>query len=156
VSGFALLFGTTWVVNAIVFSGVLVAVLAAVEITRRFRTPPIPVMYGALAASLLLAYIVPTSFLLGQELLVRIILSATLAFLPIACANIVFAKRFAETTDATTAFGANLLGAMLGGCLEYTALAIGYPALLAVAGLLYVAAFVLLPKSARPAAVARS
>jgi SAM-dependent methyltransferase len=156
VAGFALLFGTTWVVNAIVFGGVLVAVLAAVEITRRFRTPPIAVMYGALAATLLLAYVVPTSFLLGQSLLPRIILSATLAFLPIACANIVFAKRFAETSDATTAFGANLLGAMLGGCLEYTALAIGYPALLGVAGLLYIAAFVLLPKSRPTTAVARS
>jgi SAM-dependent methyltransferase len=151
VAGFALLFGTTWVVNAIVFAGVLVAVLCAVEVTRRFRTPPIPVMYLVLAAALLLAYLVPTSFLLGQGLVLRIILSATLAFLPIACANVVFAKRFADTADATTAFGANLLGAMLGGCLEYTALAIGYPALLAVAGLLYVAAFLLLPANARAA-----
>ena len=33
VTGFALLFGTTWVVNAIVFMGVLLAVLAAVETT---------------------------------------------------------------------------------------------------------------------------
>jgi SAM-dependent methyltransferase len=148
VAGFALLFGTTWVVNAIVFSGVLLAVLAAVEITRRFRTPPIRVLYVVLAAALALAYLVPNTFLLSQGLVLRLILSAGLTFLPIACANVVFAKRFAETEDATTAFGANLLGAMLGGCLEYTALVIGYPALLVVAGLLYLAAFALLPKTA--------
>ena len=45
VTGFALYFGTTWLVNALVFAGVLLAVLAAVEITRRFRTPPLRLMY---------------------------------------------------------------------------------------------------------------
>ena len=59
VTGFALLFGTTWVVNAIVFAGVLVAVLAAVEVTRRFRTPPLPVMYAVLFGGLVLAWLVP-------------------------------------------------------------------------------------------------
>ena len=41
IATFALLFGTTWLVNALVFAGVLVIVLAAVETTRRFRTPPL-------------------------------------------------------------------------------------------------------------------
>ena len=36
VTGFALLFGTTWVVNAVVFAGVLLVVLCAVEVTRRW------------------------------------------------------------------------------------------------------------------------
>ena len=36
VATFALLFGTTWFVNALVFAGVLVIVLAAVETTRKF------------------------------------------------------------------------------------------------------------------------
>ncbi len=149
VTGFALLFGTTWVVNAIVFMGVLLAVLAAVETTRRVRTPSLPVMYALLAASLALAYVVPNDKLLGLPLVPRLIAATTLAFLPIFCANVVFAKRFADTADATTAFGANLLGAMVGGCLEYTALIVGYPALLGIAGLLYLAAFALLPRGAR-------
>ena len=42
VATFALLFGTTWLVNAMVFAGVLVTVLAAVETTRRVRTPRCP------------------------------------------------------------------------------------------------------------------
>ena len=46
----------------------------------------------------------------------------------------------------------NLLGAMVGGCLEYVALIIGYRNLLLVAGLLYLCAFLLLPRrSARRA-----
>ncbi len=146
VTGFALLFGTTWVVNAIVFAGVLVAVLAAVEVTRRFRTPPLPVMYGVLLAGLLLAWLVPNEWLLSLPLPLRAVAAVTVAFLPIFAANVVFAKRFAETADATTSFGANLLGAMVGGCLEYVALVIGYQGLLVVAALLYVGAFLLLPR----------
>ncbi|MFB4282797.1 spermidine synthase [Nonomuraea sp. MTCD27] len=146
VTGFALLFGTTWVVNAIVFAGVLVAVLAAVEVTRRFRTPPLPVMYGVLLAGLLLAWLVPNEWLLSLPLPLRAVAAVTVAFLPIFAANVVFAKRFAETADATTSFGANLLGAMVGGCLEYVALVIGYKGLLIVAALLYLGALALLPR----------
>jgi hypothetical protein len=36
---FALLFGTTWFVNSLVFAGVLVAVYLAVETARRVRLP---------------------------------------------------------------------------------------------------------------------
>ena len=36
---FALLFGTTWFVNSLVFAGILLSVLAAVEIARRVRLP---------------------------------------------------------------------------------------------------------------------
>ncbi|MFB9888690.1 spermine/spermidine synthase domain-containing protein [Planobispora takensis] len=152
VTGFALLFGTTWVVNAIVFAGVLVAVLAAVEVTRRFRTPSLPVMYGVLLAGLVLAWLVPTSWLLGLPVPLRALVAVVVAFLPIFAANVVFAKRFADSADGTTAFGANLLGAMVGGCLEYLALLVGYQALLVIAGLLYLGAFALLPRAARPAA----
>ncbi|MBB2910205.1 SAM-dependent methyltransferase [Streptosporangium becharense] len=149
VTGFALLFGTTWVVNAIVFAGVLVAVLAAVEVTRRFRVPSLPVMYGVLLAGLLLAWLVPNSWLLGLPLPVRAVVAVVVAFLPIFAANVVFAKRFAGSADGTVAFGANLLGAMVGGCLEYLALVVGYQALLVVAGVVYLGAFALLPRTAR-------
>ena len=42
VATFALLFGTTWMVNAMVFTGVLSSSSTAVETTRRFRTPLTP------------------------------------------------------------------------------------------------------------------
>ncbi|GII85022.1 hypothetical protein Ssi03_30120 [Sphaerisporangium siamense] len=149
VTGFALLFGTTWVVNAVVFAGVLVAVLAAVEVTRRFRMPSLPVMYAILLGGLVLAAFVPNSWLLGLPVPLRAVLAVVIAFLPIFAANVVFAKRFADTADATVSFGANLLGAILGGCLEYLSLIIGYEGLLVVAGLLYLGAFALMPRAAR-------
>jgi hypothetical protein len=64
-----------------------------------------------------------------------------LAFLPIFIANLVFAQRFRDTEGATAAFGANLLGAMVGGLLEYASLVIGYRNLLLVVAAVYGAAF---------------
>jgi hypothetical protein len=149
ITSFALLFGTTWVVNAIVFGGVLVAVLLAVETTRRLRTPSLPVVYAGIAASLLVAYAVPNSALLSLPLLPRIVAAVALAFTPIYLANVAFAKRFATTDDSRAAFAVNILGAMVGGCLEYLALLTGYRNLLILTALLYLAAFALTPRRAR-------
>ncbi len=96
VAGFALLFGTTWVVNSIVFTGVLVAVLAAVEVTRRFRTPSLRTMYALLAASLLLSYLVPNGWLLDLDLPVRLVVAPALAFLPI------FSRTSCSRSDSPT------------------------------------------------------
>ncbi|WP_132150096.1 spermidine synthase [Kribbella antiqua] len=147
ITGFALLFGTTWVVNAIVFAGVLVAVLAAVEVTRKFRTPPLKVMYVVLFGGLALSWIFPDEWLLAMPVGLRALCAVLIAFLPIFAANVIFAKRFTDTADGTASFGANLLGAMLGGCLEYAALIIGFDGLLIVAALLYAGAFLLSPKT---------
>jgi hypothetical protein len=146
ITSFALLFGTTWVVNAIVFAGVLLAVLLAVETTRRRRTPPLRTVYVAIAASLLVAYLVPNSLLLDLPLIPRVPAAVILAFTPIYFANVAFAKRFATTEDSRAAFAVNILGAMVGGCLEYLALLTGYRNLLVLTALLYLAAFLLTPR----------
>ena len=146
VTGFALLFGTTWLVNAFVFAGVLVAVLAAVEFTAHFRTPSIPVMYGVLLGGLALSWLVPASWLLQRDVPLRALVAVTIAVLPIFAANVIFAKRFAATADAPLAFGVNLLGAIIGGCLEYLSLVWGYRALLVLAGGIYLLAFMVRPR----------
>lgn len=139
---FALLFGTTWFVNSLMFAGILLAVLAAVEVARRLRLPDRRVLYVLLAASLLLAWAVPPSSLLGLALVPRFAAAVALAFAPVFLANLVFSQRFRDVGASTVAFGANLLGAMLGGVLEYGALVVGYRALLIVAAALYALAFV--------------
>ena len=148
IATFANLFGTTWIVNAMVFGGVLVIVLAAVETTRRFRTPPLPTVFAMIAASLALAYVVKPEWLLGLSFGPRLAAATLLAFIPIYLANIAFAKRFAEVANPQSAFGLNLLGAMVGGCLEYAALLTGYRNLLIVVAALYFVAFLLKPKEA--------
>jgi hypothetical protein len=134
---FALLFGTTWLVNALVILGVLLAVLLAIEVTRRFRLPPLPWLYALLFASLAVAWLVPQESLLSLGIVPRFFAASALAFAPVFSANLVFAERFRETASASTALGVNLLGAMLGGVLEYAALLVGYRALLVIAAVAY-------------------
>ena len=138
---FALLFGTTWVVNAAVFAGVLLSVLAAIETARRFRLPRPVLLYVGLLAALVLAWVIPPASLLSLPVVPRFLAGVALAFAPIYLANLVFAQRFAKTGSSTVAFGANLLGAMVGGALEYLALVSGYRSLLIVVALLYGLAF---------------
>jgi hypothetical protein len=140
--GFALLFGTTWFVNALVFAGVLVAIYLAVETARWVRLPPPPVLYGALLAALAAAWVVPQAALLGLPVIPRFLAASALAFAPVFLANLVFAQRFAGVEGSGTAFAANLLGAMVGGTIEYLSLITGYRFLLVVVALLYALAFV--------------
>ena len=139
---FALLFGTTWFVNALVFAGVLVAVYLAVETARWVRLPPGPVLYGGLICALGVAWIVPQEALLGLPVVPRFLAATALAFAPVYLANLVFAQRFSGVEAATTAFAANLLGAMAGGTLEYLSLITGYQFLLIVTAVLYGLAFI--------------
>ena len=139
---FALLFGTTWFVNALVFAGVLVAVYLAVETARWVRLPPRLVLYAALICALGVAWVVPQASLLGLPLVPRFLAASAQAFAPVYLANLVFAQRFAGVETATTAFAANLLGAMVGGALEYVSLITGYQFLLILVGVLYALAFI--------------
>jgi len=138
---FALLFGTTWFVNALVFTGILISVLAAIEVSKRvtFRRPAL--LYLVLLATLVVAFVVPQSALLSLPVVPRFIVAVVLAFAPIFTANIVFTQRFKDVAASATAFGANLLGAMVGGLLEYGALVVGYRSLLIVVAILYGLAF---------------
>jgi hypothetical protein len=138
---FALLFGTTWFVNALVTAGVLIAVFAAVEVSRHVVIRRPALLYAALLAALIAAWAVPPSSLLSLSPLPRFLVAVIIAFAPVFLANMVFAQRFRDTADSGTAFGANLLGAMVGGVLEYASLIVGYRWLLVFVALLYGLAF---------------
>ena len=139
---FALLFGTTWFVNALVFGGILLTVLAAVETAKRVRVRRVWMLWVGLAASIGIAWLVPADHLLALNLIPRFVAAVALAFAPVYLANLIFAERFRSVGDSTVAFGANLLGAMIGGVVEYLSLLIGYRSLLLVAAGVYALAFV--------------
>ncbi len=139
---FALLFGTTWFVNALVFGGILVTVLVAIEVARRVRFKDPRFLYAALGVAVAVAWLVPPDRLLQLSAGPRFAAGIALAFTPVFIANLVFAERFKKVGSSVVAFGANLLGAMVGGVLEYSALLFGYRALLLLVGGLYALAFV--------------
>ena len=140
---FALLFGTTWFVNALVFVGILLAVYLAIEVARRIDLGPPWRLYAALLGALAVAWLVQPHLLLSLSVVPRFSVAIVLAFAPVFLANLVFASRFRDVAASNLAFATNLVGAMLGGVLEYAALVTGYRALLIVIALLYAGAFVL-------------
>jgi uncharacterized membrane protein/IMP cyclohydrolase len=144
---FALLFGTTWLVNALVFAGILLAVLGAVEVARRARLPRPTALYAALGIAIAVAWAVPTASLLELPVAARYAAGIALAFTPVFLANLIFAQRFREVASSTMAFAANLLGAMVGGVLEYASLVTGYRALLVFVAAAYAAALLLRPRA---------
>jgi len=143
---FALLFGTTWFVNALVFAGILLSVLAAIEVARRFSLAHPGRLYVTLAAALTLAWVVSPEWLLSLSIVPRFVAATGIAFAPIFVANLIFAERFKDVGSSVVAFGANLLGAMIGGLLEYGALVVGYRSLLLVVAGLYTLAFLFRPR----------
>jgi hypothetical protein len=100
-------------------------------------------LYLLLLAALVAAWSVPSSALLGLPSVARFFAAVALSFTPVFLANLVFAQRFRDVGDSALAFGANLLGAMVGGVLEYTSLVFGYRWLLVLVAALYGLAFVL-------------
>jgi SAM-dependent methyltransferase len=143
IATFSLLFGTTWLVNALVFAGILLTVYGAIEVSRVFtqlRRYSV-LLYGLLLLSLMIAWLIPANRLLILPLLFRYVAATCLLFVPVFFANLIFADRFKNAWNSTTAFGVNLIGAMLGGVLEYLALVVGYRDLLIIIAILYGLAF---------------
>ena len=138
---FSLLFGTTWLVNALAFFAILASVLLAIFVNVRLKPRNPAPMYVALFVAIAVAYIVPADALLAVPSEARYVLAAVIAFAPVFFANLVFTHSFRETASADMAFASNLLGAMFGGAFEYVALLTGFRSLLLLVAGLYVLAF---------------
>jgi hypothetical protein len=99
------------------------------------------VLYSALFAALAIAFLLPPESLLIDPPWLRYLLAGVVAFAPVFLANLVFTYSFRDTRTADMAFASNLLGAMLGGAMEYVALLTGYRFLLVVVAALYALAW---------------
>jgi Spermine/spermidine synthase domain len=148
---FSLLFGTTWVNNSLVFLAVLLLVLAANRLAPRLPARGgLGATYALLMLSCALALAVPLRLLLSvQSLPLRFVLASLLVFAPVFFANLIFSLAFRDREVPENLFGWNLIGATLGGILEYASMAVGYSALTVVVAAFYTLAFVCLAVSAR-------
>jgi hypothetical protein len=127
---FALLFGSTWNVNSLVFFAILTSVLIAVLVNARFTFRRIWIFYGLLFGMLVLNLLVRPEALLLQNAIARYVIASGLIFAPVFLANVIFSNSFRETEQADVAFASNLLGIMVGGMLEYFSMLVGYHMLL--------------------------
>jgi hypothetical protein len=129
----ALLLGSTWEVNAVVVGAILLVILAANQAVVRDRAPSRRTAYLLLGASLALAWAVPLDRLLDLGLALRIGLGGLYVAIPVAFAAVIFSRSLARSEDVARALGANLLGVVLGGALEYTSTLLGLRAIFLVA-----------------------
>ncbi len=139
----ALLFGSTWVVNSIVISAALGVILLANLYVSRIKIERNEAYYFLLFLSLCLSYSIPADLLLAQPTVIKIITSAAITGMPLFFAGIIFASSLKKSPRIERAFASNLLGAILGGLFEYSALSFGIRNLLIFTALMYALSFLL-------------
>lgn len=138
VSKMALLFGTTWVVNAIVVSGLLCLIVAANLAYGSMPRIPLSIPYAGLFLTLAVMFAVPVEKLFFPSWLVRAIVATLALCVPVFFAGIIFVSSFARAGFRGSALGSNLFGSLLGGLLESFSLWFGLRSLAILAAALYV------------------
>ncbi|NIS80377.1 MAG: hypothetical protein GTO14_09270 [Anaerolineales bacterium] len=121
----ALLFGSTWVVNAAVISAILIMIVLANWVVIRFELRETRVLYILLFLSLIISYFIPIRTFLGLPDTLRTVIVSLEQAIPLFFASIIFAIRFQGVTSIPVALGSNLFGGVLGGLTEYASLALG-------------------------------
>lgn len=146
VTDLSLLFGSTWIVNASVFGGILVMAIAANLFVQRFQRGSLTPIFILLFVALAVSFFIRPSMLLPLPMLLRGIAGGLVNGLPVGFAGIIFSRLLARSNDATSSLGSNLVGAMVGGCLEYLSIVTGLRMLTAIALALYAMAFAVAAK----------
>jgi len=109
-----------------------------------------------LFAALALLWLVTPAQLAGLPMGLRGVLGGLLTGLPVGFAGVIVSIRLARSRDPTAALGSNLLGAVLGGCLEYLSMVVGLRGLLFLAAALYAVGLALVRRGAEGAPAASS
>ena len=147
ISKAAVVLGNTWVVNAVIISGVLTMILAANLFVERVRRIPATPVYVMLVGSCIGLYFVDLSSFAFLAYPVKAVIVGLLTSLPMFFSGIVFAKSFTTVQRKDAALGANLFGALLGGLLQSVTFVTGVKSLLLIVAAFYLAAVLTRPRS---------
>lgn len=147
VTEMSLLFGSTWTVNLLVFTSILVMVLLANVWVRRRPPSSIKPLFVGLFATLALAYAIPANSLLWLGTAGQWLLGGVMVAFPIFFASMIFSTLLGKRVEPTRALAYNLLGAIVGGVLEYSSMVVGIKALYLLAAGLYLGAMLLATRS---------
>ena len=139
VSRLALYFGSTWLVNCIALSFILLVLVAANVVVENRKSISLLWVYGILIASLMAIYFVPWARLPFAAHPIGMFLAAAFS-VPLFCAGIIFTERFRMARGNSGVFGANILGAVAGGLMQNLSFILGMKALLLVAAACYATA----------------
>jgi hypothetical protein len=152
ISKAAVVLGNTWVVNAVIISGVMVMILTANALTGWAKKLPAWPVYIALVGSCVGLYFVDLSRFGSLAYPARAAVVGLLTSVPMLFSGLVFARSFAAAERKDAALGANLFGALVGALLQSVTFLTGVKALLLIVAALYLAAVLVLPNSRKEVA----
>jgi hypothetical protein len=145
ISKAAVALGNTWLVNAVIISGVLAMILLANLVVLKIPSVSIGVVWAGLIGSVLGLYFFDLAPLGSLPYASKAILVGGITTLPMFFAGIVFARSFAITPAKDHALGANLWGALLGAGLQSVSFVFGIRFLLVLVLGFYVLALLTSP-----------
>jgi SAM-dependent methyltransferase len=133
----ALFYGSTWVVIAVVIAAILTMAFFANLVVMRLPALPKTLSYVLLLASLALSLWFSSSLNSSYgESAARLIATGVIT-LPLFFSGLVFSSELKSASSIASAMGSNLIGAMVGGCLEYNSMYFGYRSLYFLALAIY-------------------
>jgi len=146
---FALLWGSTWSSASLAIASVLFMALASAMVASRIDIERRGLVSAALLALIAVNYAVPVGRVTFESRAAESLFYGALVFSPVFCAGLLFSSSFRRSSSTATDFGANLLGAIVGGVGEYLSLLAGYRFLLIVVAVCYVVAIVIADRGLR-------
>jgi SAM-dependent methyltransferase len=137
VTELGLIFGNTWSVVAVVIGCILLMGFLANQWVMRVGPVPRGLAFCLLLGSLAAGWAVTSLSLSGASIpLPRLVMPVVLT-LPLFFAGLIFSSGLSLAEDLGSALSANILGAMLGGFLEYNSMYWGYTSLYPLGLVLY-------------------
>lgn len=140
VSRLALLFGTTWQVNAWVIAAIMAVIFLAnliCTVMRRRQVRGGAWVAVALFVSLAASWLAPLDAMLSWSHIAGGGFASLLLTAPIFFAGLLFADAFADSPSPGFSLGWNTLGAVVGGMAENISYLVGIPSLVLLAAVFY-------------------
>ncbi len=145
----SLLYGSTWIVNSAIFTIIFITILLANLYVKLVGINNLKKYYFLLFTALALNYFFPLHKALYCGFLLKSIVTALMVGLPIFFSAIIFVKKFSCSSNRSSAMGANLIGAMVGGVLEYSSMIVGFKSLIFIVILFYLLSMIKYPVNNR-------
>jgi predicted RNA methylase len=145
ISKASVVLGSTWLVNAVVISTVLVMVLLANALVAGIPRMSMWPVYVLLLGTCLAIYFIDLSRFAFLPYATKALLVGGMICLPMLFSGIVFIRSFADVAGKDGALGANLFGALAGGILQSVTFVTGIRALLLMVMGVYVLAMLTRP-----------
>ena len=140
VSRAALLFGTTWTVNAYVIGAILAMTLLANLVASRRPIVSEGWPFAGLVASLLALALIPTAWLAALPPWPRVLLGGAFVAVPVFFSGLIFVTEWSRLPRQDLALGSNILGGLLGGIASMLSLYLGFRGLTLLTLAVYLAA----------------